>query len=147
LTRAVALAVRWVGGRPRLAAPLLRWPHLFPPHLRSNLYRRLSWPLAKRFGTEVEVVVAGGNRMRVDTTDAVGRVLAISGVWEPSVTAAFKDSLAPGDVCVDAGAHIGYFTLLASKLTGPKVTSTRSNRRRGTTRSWRRTLPSTRSAT
>jgi len=57
--------------------------------------------------------------MRVRTVDSIGRVLAISGVWEPNVTAAFRDRLATKDVCVDVGAHIGYFTLLASKLVGP----------------------------
>jgi FkbM family methyltransferase len=35
------------------------------------------------------------------------------------VTAAFKSILVPGDVCVDVGANIGYFTLLASRLVGP----------------------------
>ena len=56
--------------------------------------------------------------MLVCTDDAVGRVLAISGVWEPNVTAAFRRSLGPGDVCLDVGAHIGYYTLLASRLVG-----------------------------
>ena len=57
--------------------------------------------------------------MIVETSDLVGRLLATSGIWEPHVTAAFRRLLAPGDVCVDAGAHIGYFTLLASRLVGP----------------------------
>jgi FkbM family methyltransferase len=56
--------------------------------------------------------------MRVSTADQVGRVLAISGVWEPNATAAFRSLLRPGDVCLDIGAHIGYFTLLASRLVG-----------------------------
>jgi FkbM family methyltransferase len=66
----------------------------------------------------IEVDVVGGSRMLVRTDDSLGRVLAISGVWEPNVTAAFMRSLSPGDVCVDIGAHIGYYTLLASKLVG-----------------------------
>ena len=56
--------------------------------------------------------------MLVRTDDSVGRVLAISGVWEPNVTAAFNRLLSPGDVCVDVGGHIGYYTLLASRLVG-----------------------------
>jgi FkbM family methyltransferase len=64
------------------------------------------------------VSVEGGSRMLVSTHDSIGRVLAISGVWEPNVTAAFRRHLASGDVCVDVGAHIGYFTLLASQLVG-----------------------------
>jgi FkbM family methyltransferase len=64
------------------------------------------------------VTIAGGGRVRARTDDTIGRVLAISGVWEPNVTAAFAQRLAPGDVCVDVGAHIGYYTLLASRLVG-----------------------------
>ena len=56
--------------------------------------------------------------MLVDTGDVVGRVLAASGVWEPHVTDAFRGRLHPGDVCVDVGAHLGYYTLLASQLVG-----------------------------
>jgi FkbM family methyltransferase len=56
--------------------------------------------------------------MRVET-DGVGRVLAVEGIWEPHVTALFRASLSPGDVCVDVGANIGYFTLLAARLVGP----------------------------
>ena len=57
--------------------------------------------------------------MRVRTDDLVGRALAISGVWEPNVTANFRRVVAPGDVCLDIGAHIGYYTLLAARLAGP----------------------------
>ena len=56
--------------------------------------------------------------MTVETSDVPGRLLATSGIWEPHVTAAFTHLLSPGDVCVDAGAHIGYFALLASRLVG-----------------------------
>jgi FkbM family methyltransferase len=56
--------------------------------------------------------------MYVETSEAMGRVLAATGVWEPQVTAVFRRLLSPGDVCVDVGAYNGYFTLLASKLVG-----------------------------
>jgi hypothetical protein len=69
--------------------------------------------------TTLEVPVYGGSRMTVDTSDLIGQVLAVSGVWEPHITAAFRELLASGDVCVDVGAHIGYFSLLASRLVGP----------------------------
>ncbi|NQW50844.1 MAG: FkbM family methyltransferase [Rhodospirillales bacterium] len=39
------------------------------------------------------------------------------GVWEPDVSRAIEQNLAPGDVFVDIGANIGYDTLLASPRT------------------------------
>jgi FkbM family methyltransferase len=57
--------------------------------------------------------------MRVDTSEVTGRMLATSGIWEPHVTAVFRERLRPGDVCLDIGANVGYFTLLAARLVGP----------------------------
>jgi FkbM family methyltransferase len=117
----VVAAGRRIARRPRLATWLMRLPALVPAaKLRSRLYRSLSWPLALGHAAETEVTVAGGSRMLVRTDDLVGRVLAISGVWEPNVTVAFERALARGDVCLDVGAHIGYYTLLAAKLVGPQ---------------------------
>ena len=120
-SQASAALLERLGRRPRLATALLRLPAVVPRgRLRSRLFRSLSWPLAKRLRAEAEVSVVGGSRMFVRTDDSIGRVLAISGVWEPNVTAAFTHLLSPGDVCVDIGAHIGYYTLLASRLVGPE---------------------------
>jgi FkbM family methyltransferase len=80
----------------------------------------VSRPLAERMDSRLVVPVAGGSRMSVDMYDMMGQVLATSGVWEPHVTAAFQRLLRPGDVCVDVGAHSGYYTLLAAKLVGPE---------------------------
>jgi FkbM family methyltransferase len=82
------------------------------------LFRNVAKPLLIRMRSPLEVSVTGGARMVVDPSDLIGRELAISGVWEPEVTAAFRDLLTPGDICVDVGANIGYFTLLASGLVG-----------------------------
>jgi FkbM family methyltransferase len=64
------------------------------------------------------VPVEGGVRMRVDMSDVVGSVLAMSEVWEPHVVAAMRSELARGDVFVDVGAHVGYHTLVAARLVG-----------------------------
>ena len=105
--------------RPRLAERAVALPRLVPSRsARSTLYRTFSWPLIDHLRQPLEISSLGG-KLVVDTGDVVGRVLTASGVWEPHVTDAFRARLAPGDVCIDVGAHVGYYTLLASKLVGP----------------------------
>jgi FkbM family methyltransferase len=103
---------------PRLAVSVLVTLRRLPRgRVRTAVYRNVGRPLVTRMGS-LEVPVSGGSRMLVDPSDLIGRVLAISGVWEPDVTAVFYELLSPGDVCVDVGANAGYFTLLASRLVG-----------------------------
>lgn len=46
----------------------------------------------------------------------VWRVLG--GTYEPEQTSLFTRAVAPGDAVLDLGAHLGYYTLLASRLVG-----------------------------
>lgn len=57
--------------------------------------------------------------MRVDGDSQAGRVLYVTGRYEPDVTAEIKRLAGSGDLVVDGGAHIGFFTLLASFCVGP----------------------------
>ena len=50
----------------------------------------------------------------------VSAEIAATGIWEPQETQFLLDTLRPGDVFVDVGANIGYFSLLASRLVGPR---------------------------
>ena len=45
--------------------------------------------------------------------------IAFNRLYEAGTSAILIDQLRPGDVFIDVGAHIGYFTLLASALVGP----------------------------
>jgi len=40
-------------------------------------------------------------------------------IWEKETTKAVEENVKAGDVCVDVGASVGYFTLLFSRLVGP----------------------------
>ena len=40
-------------------------------------------------------------------------------IWEPETTKIVKEKVKRGDICLDIGASIGYFTLLFSSLVGP----------------------------
>ena len=42
------------------------------------------------------------------------------GEWEPGLTALFGERLRPGMVFVDVGAHVGYYSVLAGRLVGPR---------------------------
>jgi len=44
----------------------------------------------------------------------------VTGRYELAVTQLFKHAIRPGCVVVDIGAHVGYYTLLASRLVGPQ---------------------------
>ena len=68
-------------------------------------------------GSDAEVVVKGIGRFSVRAwSDDLYHVLPAR---EPEVIAALREHLKPGDTFVDAGANIGFFTILASKLVGP----------------------------
>jgi FkbM family methyltransferase len=103
---------------PALARLLLPLPKLVPVRsLRYRPYRSFSWPLCEGLREQLTARTVAG-KLLVDPRAPLGRVLAVSGRWEPHVTAQFCASLGPGDVCVDVGAHIGYYTLLASRRVG-----------------------------
>ncbi len=50
----------------------------------------------------------------------IARILVREGCYEPGLSALLRKHLREGDVFVDVGANIGYFTLLAAACVGPK---------------------------
>jgi len=82
------------------------------------MFQRL-WP----YGESVSVQ---GSRMYMDPyigSQAMRMTFqhyATNQIHEPSTTRLFEELVKPGDVVVDIGANIGYFTLLAAKLVGSK---------------------------
>ena len=70
----------------------------------------LTWPVtAKTFF---------GRPLRVHLPDLVGVKLYQYGFFEEGLTRAIIEKLRPGDSFLDIGAHIGYYTVLASLLVG-----------------------------
>src|ERR1700722_361196 len=69
------------------------------------------------------VATRWGAKMLVDTRDAmVTPWLVLDGLWESHATGWLQQALGPGQVFVDVGANVGYFTLLAGSLVGPTGT-------------------------
>jgi FkbM family methyltransferase len=60
-----------------------------------------------------------GIRFIVRPCEFVENRICFFGIWEPHITALFYSLLKPGDVMVDVGANIGYFSMLASRIVGP----------------------------
>jgi FkbM family methyltransferase len=60
--------------------------------------------------------------MRLNVRDLIQQTVLLEGIWDPSLTDFIKSALSPGDVFIDVGAHVGYFTLLASRRVGPTGT-------------------------
>jgi len=103
---------------------------LRPTGLRKTLAlldERLHRMEARQLETEARVntlvsptnvpVPVHGHYLFVDRHDTLG--LALHHTHEPYQTSLVNDLVRPGDVVVDAGAHIGYYTLLFARRAGP----------------------------
>lgn len=57
-----------------------------------------------------------GEELEVFLPELVSCELHAHGLIEPDVTALFIDTIEPGDIVYDVGAHVGYYSLLGSAL-------------------------------
>ena len=64
-----------------------------------------------------QVETTSGFRMYLDEPDSLR--LSVTREFEPSETRFFRGHVQPGQVVVDVGANIGYFTLLFARQVGP----------------------------
>ena len=89
--------------------PLPRGKHIFA-RVHNLLYvMRLLQP--------VTVNVRPGVVMELDSRDIVASTILLHGIWEPEITRVVE-SLQEGAVFIDVGAHVGYYSLLASTRVG-----------------------------
>lgn len=63
-----------------------------------------------------------GHRMLVKMQRNMIESMYYRGVYEPETTEYMKQNIKSGDVVVDVGANVGYFTLIMAKLVGPNGT-------------------------
>src|SRR3990172_11374400 len=61
-------------------------------------------------------VVVGGHKMVLDPQDSLK--LSSQGFYEPFLTGLVKQHTEPGDVVLDIGGNIGYYTLVFASLVG-----------------------------
>lgn len=56
-----------------------------------------------------------GFEMLVPANEDVGRIIYLFGDFEPEETTFFRTQIKPGDVCLDIGGNVGYFSLLMAQ--------------------------------
>ena len=85
----------------------LTWPYLRPDYSKEPFPLRIDGMRGVRLYLLPNDTVITWTIMR-------------NGCWEPAETAQFLRHLKPGDTFVDAGANIGYYTVIGSRLVGSK---------------------------
>lgn len=65
---------------------------------------------------ELISTTAFGSLMHLHLPDTIQKNIFLTGVWEPNISSIVAKSLKKGDIFIDIGANVGYYTLLASKL-------------------------------
>jgi FkbM family methyltransferase len=78
-----------------------------------------------------EVQISKVGRMLCRTDDLVQAFILHFRTWEPNVSALFPLLLKEGDVFVDIGANVGFYTLLGASIVGPngRIVSIEANRK------------------
>ena len=92
-----------------------RWPLPFGKSLPARL---------GAFATKIGMVNSEwyefqpGLWMQLNVRDLIQQTILLEGMWDPALTGFIESTLKPGDVFIDVGAHVGYFTLLAGRRVG-----------------------------
>lgn len=85
-------------------------------HLEPNLVKLAAW-LIPAPRTEVSVRLPSGISVKVPPGFPAARSYS-SGLYEPEITRLVETTVKPGMTFVDAGANVGYYTLIAARLVG-----------------------------
>jgi penicillin amidase len=102
---------------PVLHRPYVALARSLPSRLGMLALRALN-RLARLTGRRFRRATSFGAVMSCDPVDILDARILHFGIWEPRITQLISTLLAPGDIFIDVGANIGYYSLLASKIVG-----------------------------
>jgi FkbM family methyltransferase len=100
---------------------IITWPRLFAP--AQALWIAVCLLLFKHAffrSFKPQIRTTHGLQLAGSAVDSMlNRVVLYRGVFEPSLSDVIIQTLGPGDLAVDVGANVGYFTLLMAHQVGP----------------------------
>lgn len=97
----------------RLILPIAKILKPNRPERLLGVKRVINWVFAY---WKKDFVFVDGLKLWLDPVDSLR--LSVFGNWEPTASEFFENRIRPGDVVIDVGAHIGWYTLLAAKHVG-----------------------------
>lgn len=106
----------WATARGRVRDMLRRGDHL-PLAVRRPI-QKIANATLKRSAVSITGRSRYGFTLHGSASDVIARHVAVYGVWEPDISAWATSFLKPGDVVVDVGANLGYFSLLCAQRVG-----------------------------
>ena len=104
-----------------LLQKLIRSYTFYSP-IQKGKYRLsdLALSLSRKLPGEIIVKTTDGRELLIDTANGSYKYLYFVGEYEPAISSIFKEIISPGDICLDIGANIGWYSTLFQKLVGNK---------------------------
>lgn len=96
--------------------------YIFYSPISRGKYRlaELALSLSGQPSGRIAITTKDGRKLTVDTLNDSYKYVYFTGFYEPAITKLFSQIVQPGDVCLDIGANMGWFTTLFQRLTGIK---------------------------